>query len=215
MGSALVSGLIRSGWSAEDVAVIDPSDGCRSALARRHPSLGVHPAAAAGMAEGGDAILAVKPEAADAACRSIATAGARPRPIGRGGSGDRPPRGLVAGGDARRAGRAQHPSLVGAGVAAMSGGSHVRSEDLDWAEASCCVRSGPWCACPSATSTRSLACRARARRTCSWWPKRSSRPGCSRDCPATWPGRSSCRRFVALPRCWQRTAPTPPGCGSR
>jgi len=134
MGSALVSGLIRAGWSAEDVAVIDPSEGCRSALASRHPALGVHPAAIAGMAEGGDAVLAVKPDAADGACRSIATAGARRvLSVAAGVATARLESWLPEGTPVVRA-VPNTPALVGAGVAAMSGGSHVRAEDLDWAE---------------------------------------------------------------------------------
>jgi pyrroline-5-carboxylate reductase len=125
MGSALITGLIEAGWDPVELAVVDPSEACRSRLQKRHPTLDVRPAVSAGLAEGSDAVLAVKPEAADAACRAAATAGAQ-RVLS-----------VVAGLPAARLESwlpERTPALIGAGVAAMSGGSHVRVSDLEWAE---------------------------------------------------------------------------------
>lgn len=134
MGSALVTGLINAGWEPSELAIVEPLEARRAQLAQVHPKLGLHQTVDAGMAEGGDAVLAVKQDAADAACRAAVTAGARrvlsivaglPSALLESWLTERMP--VV---------RAvpNTPALVGAGVAAMSGGSHVTAADLDWAE---------------------------------------------------------------------------------
>jgi len=75
MGAALLSGLLRSAWAdADEIAVIEPSAERRAELTDAYPELGVFNAPEEGMLSGaGDrmtgAVLAVKPEAAEGACR--------------------------------------------------------------------------------------------------------------------------------------------------
>jgi pyrroline-5-carboxylate reductase len=136
MGEALLRGLVeRGGWAASDLRVVDPDPARREALAGALPGLGVAAALEAGEGDGVDgAVLAVKPEAATAACHALAAAGVR-RVLS-----------IVAGLPAQRLEAAlgadavvvrampNTPALVGRGVTAISGGSLATSGDLAWAE---------------------------------------------------------------------------------
>jgi pyrroline-5-carboxylate reductase len=148
MGGALLGGLLRSGWAAAtDVAVVEPVAERRDELAAEYPGLRVLAAPEPGLLEeSGESlpgvVLAVKPDAAEGACRSLAAAGA--------GSGRI--LSIVAGVPCQRleaalgGGPAGGPmpavvrampnvaALVGAGVTAISGGSFATSQDLAWAE---------------------------------------------------------------------------------
>lgn len=127
MGEALLGGLLASGWSAPDrLAVVEPIAARRDELAGRFP--GVHmsaePVAAAG------AVLAVKPLDVPAACRALEVgrllsiaagvtlatleAAAGPIPVVRA--------------------MPNTPALVGAGAAAVAGGSTASDDDVAWAE---------------------------------------------------------------------------------
>jgi len=81
MGGALLSGLLRSAWAdADEIAVIEPNADRRAELADAYPELGVFNAPEEGMLSGpGDrmtgAVLAVKPEAAEGACRVLGAVG--------------------------------------------------------------------------------------------------------------------------------------------
>src|SRR5579883_3035377 len=77
MGGALVGGLVGSGWSAPSgVGVVEPVPERRQELAALHPGLVTLAAPEPGIVEpGGGAVLAVKPEAAEVACRALAAAG--------------------------------------------------------------------------------------------------------------------------------------------
>jgi pyrroline-5-carboxylate reductase len=139
MGAALLEGLLASGWAtAKEIAVVEPLEARREELARQFPGLGVHNAPEAGMlATGGQrhagALLAVKPDAAEGACRVLGAVGVT-RVLS-----------IVAGipcarletalGGAPVVVRAMPntPALVRAGVTAISGGSHATSADLAWA----------------------------------------------------------------------------------
>lgn len=131
MGSALLTGLLDSGWApAGELAVSDPEPAQRERLSAAHPGLVVTDAPVA--ADG--AVLAVKPDAAEGVCRTLAAAGI-PRVLS-----------VVAGLASARLEAAlgpdvvvvrampNTPALIGAGVAGMSGGSAATSADLDWAE---------------------------------------------------------------------------------
>ena len=131
MGSAMVAGILDAGWaSAGELAVADPDARQRDRLAERHPGLVVLDAPVD--AEG--ALLAVKQEAVDGACRALGVLGV-PRVLS-----------VVAGINTARLESVlppgtvvvraipNTPSLVGAGVAAMSGGGTAIGADLDWAE---------------------------------------------------------------------------------
>jgi pyrroline-5-carboxylate reductase len=131
MGSALLNGLLAGGWApVGELAVSDPDPAQRERLVAAHPGLTVVDAPVA--ADG--AVLAVKPEVAEGVCRTLAAAGIR-RVLS-----------IVAGLPAARLEAAlgdgvvvvrampNTPALVGAGVAALSGGDLAGSADLDWAE---------------------------------------------------------------------------------
>jgi pyrroline-5-carboxylate reductase len=131
MGSAMVAGILDSGWAAAgELAVADPDAGQRDSLAERHPGLIV--ADAPVDAEG--ALLAVKQDAADSACRALGALGVpRVLSVVAGFNTARLESVLPAGTVVVRA-VPNTPALVGAGVAAMSGGSTAIGADLDWAE---------------------------------------------------------------------------------
>ena len=145
MGGALLGGLLRSGWvAAGDVTVVEPVDERRAELASEFPGVRTEPAPVAGLlgeGSGGDegshlpgAVLAVKPDAAEGACRAL------------GGVGVHRVLSIVAGMPSQRLEAAlggepavvrampNTPALVGAGVTAISGGSFATSHDLRWAE---------------------------------------------------------------------------------
>ncbi len=131
MGSALLTGLIAAGWApADELVVSDPDPTRREHLRDAHPGLQVVDVPVAA----DDALLAVKPDVAEGVLRTMAAVG-----VGRALS-------IVAGLSTARLEGAlgprrvvvrsmpNTPSLVGCGVAAISGGSAATGADLDWAE---------------------------------------------------------------------------------
>ncbi len=140
MGGALLGGLLRSGWAElADVAVVEPEAERRAELTEAFPGLRLLAAPEAGLlVDGGEriagAVLAVKPDAAEGACRALGATGVR-RVLS-----------IVAGVPSARLEAAlggepvvvrampNTPALVGAGVTAISGGSFATSRDLAWAE---------------------------------------------------------------------------------
>jgi pyrroline-5-carboxylate reductase len=131
MGEALVAGLLAAGWGeAADIAVVEKVEARRHELAGRFPGLVVvgQPQAAEG------AVVAVKPDDVEAACRALASTGT-PLVLS-----------IAAGvnlaslegwlGDGVRVVRAMPntPALVGAGAAALAGGTSATDDDLAWAE---------------------------------------------------------------------------------
>jgi pyrroline-5-carboxylate reductase len=136
MGSALVSGLISANWAeARELAVVEPDDGRREVLGAQHDGLVLFDSPPRDqLADDGGAVLAVKPEAAASACRSLQAAGInRVLSIVAGLATQRIESGLAEGSIVVRA-MPNTPALIGAGVAAISGGTNARSIDLDWAE---------------------------------------------------------------------------------
>jgi pyrroline-5-carboxylate reductase len=140
MGAALLGGLLRSGWAqVADVTVVEPLAERREELAAEYPGLHTLAAPEAGvLSDGGEriagAVLAVKPDAAEGACRALGVTGVT-RVLS-----------IVAGMPCARLEAAlggepavvrampNAPALVGAGVTAISGGSFATSQDLAWAE---------------------------------------------------------------------------------
>jgi pyrroline-5-carboxylate reductase len=128
MGEALLGGLIASGWAnASELAVVEPVASRRDELAKRYD--GVTVSAEPVSADG--AVVAVKPGDVPTACRSLDTgrvlsiaagvtiaaieaATTKPIPVVRA--------------------MPNTPALVGAGAAAIAGGTHATDEDLAWAE---------------------------------------------------------------------------------
>ncbi len=134
MGEALVAGLLRQGpWQPGDLAVVDPDPARRAAIS----ALGVAVADVVGAeltASATGAVLAVKPEVAEPACRTLGAAGiTRVLSIVAGMPTGRLEACLPAGAVVVRA-MPNTPALVGAGVSAMSGGGAAASSDLEWAE---------------------------------------------------------------------------------
>ena len=140
MGGALLGGLLNSGWArAEEIAVVEPVAERGDELALQLPGIVVLNAPEAGLlSDSGDrlagAVLAVKPDAAEGACRVLGAIGVT-RVLS-----------IVAGFPCLRLETAlggepsvvrampNMPALVGAGVTAISGGSHATSADLAWAD---------------------------------------------------------------------------------
>ena len=131
MGSALLKGLLGAGWAtAGELAVAEPDAGQRGQLAAEFPGVDIVGAPVA--AEG--ALLAVKPDAAEGACRTLGAVGiTRVLSVVAGLPSARLEAALPPGSIVVRS-MPNTPSLIGAGVAAMSGGSVATSADLDWAE---------------------------------------------------------------------------------
>jgi pyrroline-5-carboxylate reductase len=140
MGSALLGGLLSSGWvDPEHVAVAETAPARRAELALEFPGVEVLDAPVAGLLEDSSdrlagAVLAVKPDSAEGACRVLGAVGVT-RVLS-----------IVAGVPSVRLETAlggqpvvvrampNTPALVGAGITALSGGSHATSADLAWAE---------------------------------------------------------------------------------
>lgn len=136
MGGALVRGLLAGDeWPVESLAVVEPDASRRAELEAAHPGLGVAGTLDA-LPSGPDAgaILAVKPDVAELACRTLGAAGVtRVLSVVAGLATARLEACLPAEAAVVRA-MPNVAALAGAGVSAMSGGSHVRAADLDWAE---------------------------------------------------------------------------------
>jgi len=131
MGSALLSGLVAADWAPlAELAVSETDPDQRARLAEAHPGLTV----VDGPVEAPDVLLAVKPDVAEAVLRTLgATGPRRVLSIVAGISSDRLEAALPAGSVIVRA-MPNTPSLVGAGVAGLSGGINATRADLDWAE---------------------------------------------------------------------------------
>lgn len=136
MGSALAAGLLDASWCApEELALVQRTLEGRAALVERFPGVRV----VAGVEQvdldhATGAVLCVKPDHAESAARALGATGVT-RVLS-----------VVAGLSAARLEASfripvavvrsmpNTPVLVRRGVSAMAGGSHVTSEDLDWAE---------------------------------------------------------------------------------
>ncbi len=140
MGGALLGGLLRSAWADEDeIAVIEPSESRREELLVEFPDIRVYdvPEEANLTDQYGlmaPAVLAVKPDAAEGACRVLGAVGvSRVLSIVAGIPCFRIESALGGDPSVVRA-MPNTPALVGAGVTVISGGSHATSSDLVWAE---------------------------------------------------------------------------------
>jgi pyrroline-5-carboxylate reductase len=140
MGGALLGGLLRAGWAtADQLAVVEPLAARRDELTAEFRGVAVMDAPSADALRDGDggvagAVLAVKPDQAEGACRVLGALGVQ-RVVS-----------IVAGIPCARLETAlggqpmvvrampNTPALVGAGATAIAGGSHATSADLAWAE---------------------------------------------------------------------------------
>ena len=132
MGAALVAGLLAAGWARPDeLLVVEPVGARRDELADEHPGLGVAGDLGAGAA---GAVVAVKPNDVEAACRALAGAGVRRvLSIAAGVPLARLESWLAEGAAVVRA-MPNTPALVGCGAAAIAPGSSASEADLVWAE---------------------------------------------------------------------------------
>jgi pyrroline-5-carboxylate reductase len=140
MGSALLGGLLTSGWATPDqVAVAETATTRRDELATEFPGVQIVDAPGKGMVADsadrlGGVVLAVKPDVAEGACRVLGAVGVtRVLSIVAGIPSVRLETALGGQPSVVRA-MPNTPALVGAGVTAISGGSHATSADLAWAE---------------------------------------------------------------------------------
>ncbi|MGH9028185.1 MAG: pyrroline-5-carboxylate reductase [Acidimicrobiales bacterium] len=129
MGAALARGLVSSGWDPGSLAVAEPDSARRASLIELLPGVQIHesPVAADG------AVVAVKPGDAEPACRAVAAAhisrvlsvmaGVRIASL----------ESWVGATVVVRA-MPNTPALLGAGAAAISGGTRAEEADLSWAE---------------------------------------------------------------------------------
>jgi pyrroline-5-carboxylate reductase len=137
MGEALVGGLVRAGWPAGQLGVVEKVEARRKELAGRFPGLALADDTAT--VDGCDgAVVAVKPADVEDACRAL---GAMERPPGRVLS-------IAAGvpiaqlerwlGDAGAVpvvrAMPNTPAQVGVGAAAIAPGTTASDDDLAWAE---------------------------------------------------------------------------------
>ena len=137
MGEALVAGLLRAGWSGEDIGVVEKVEARRKELIGRFPGLQVPPDVSAVDSCDG-AVVAVKPADVEDACIAIATLPQPPLHV----------LSIAAGVPIedlelwlRNAGpvpvvRAMPntPAQVGLGAAAIAPGTTATDDDLAWAE---------------------------------------------------------------------------------
>lgn len=131
MGSALITGLLAAGWAELDQLVVSETDaGQRERLAEAHPGLRV----VDGPVEAVDALLAVKPDVAEAVLRTLGAVGVgRVLSVVAGLAAQRLEAALPVGTIVVRA-MPNTPALIGAGMSGMSGGSMATAADLEWAE---------------------------------------------------------------------------------
>lgn len=131
MGEALVAGLLEAGWCApSELAIVEKFEARRKELASRYD--GVRVAAEPVEAEG--AVIAVKPPDVADACAAIPASGAsRVLSIAASVTIARL-EGWIGGDTAVIRAMPNTPALVGAGAAAIAGGSHAGDDDLAWAE---------------------------------------------------------------------------------
>jgi pyrroline-5-carboxylate reductase len=136
MGQALITGLLSSKWAdPDDLGVIEPNEARRTQLAAAFPELCLFDAPLAdSVSSDGGALLAVKPDAAEGACRVLGAIGVK-RVVSVV-AGMPTARLEVALGDGSIVIRAMPntPALIGKGVTAISGGEMATSADLAWAE---------------------------------------------------------------------------------
>ena len=131
MGSALLTGLLAAGWApVEALAVSDPDPERRRELAHSHPGLEV----VDGPVEAEGALLAVKPDVGEAVLRTLSAVGVRRVLSVVAGLSTARLEAVMRPGDVVVRAMPNTPALIGAGVAAMAGGSAATSTDLDWAE---------------------------------------------------------------------------------
>jgi pyrroline-5-carboxylate reductase len=130
MGGALIGGLLNNEWAtAAELAVVEPVDARRKELADQFSGIGVH----AEPVDADGAVIAVKPNDVETACRATGAHVRRVLSIAAGVPLARLEAALPAGMPVVRA-MPNTPALVGAGAAAIAPGAAASDDDLTWAE---------------------------------------------------------------------------------
>ena len=133
MGEALLAGLIGSGWApADQLAVVEPDPDRQKVVTTRFPGVAVssEPLGADG------AVVAVKPAVVTEACAALAALDdGCPRRVLSVAAGVTLATltGALPDGVAAVRAMPNTPALVGAGAAAIAGGTSATDDDLDWA----------------------------------------------------------------------------------
>lgn len=128
MGQALVGGLLRAGWAQPaELTVVEVAADARAALTAAFPGVVVVEAPVAGV----DAVLAVKPYLAVELCRQLVNP-TRVISIAAGVTIGAMEAALPPGTPVVRV-MPNTPALVGAGAAAVAGGSAASDDDVEWA----------------------------------------------------------------------------------
>jgi pyrroline-5-carboxylate reductase len=129
MGSALLRGIVASGWaSPAELLVVEISEAQRERLARGHPGLAVADSFPSGACD--DVVLAVKPQDAEEVCRSLSVR--RLLSVAAGITTQELESWLGDGAVVVRA-MPNLPALVSHCAAGMARGSRASDEDLAWA----------------------------------------------------------------------------------
>lgn len=130
MGEALIGGLVTSGWAmAEALYVIEPSADRRAEIESHIPGL----VTAESPLTGVDTLIAVKPNIVPAVLPVLAAAGVpRVLSIAAGVKIAALEAGLMDGAAVVRC-MPNTPALVGAGAAAIAGGTNASATDIEWA----------------------------------------------------------------------------------
>lgn len=130
MAEALIGGLVETGWSADEIHVVEPDAERRELLAAAHPGLSLSAAPEPCV----DAVIAVKPDVVPDVLASLAAVGARRvLSIAAGVSTATLEAGLAGGTGVVRA-MPNTPALAGQGAAAVAAGTAADEGDLAWAE---------------------------------------------------------------------------------
>ncbi|MFZ9483797.1 MAG: pyrroline-5-carboxylate reductase [Ilumatobacteraceae bacterium] len=130
MGAALVGGLLRAGWAAADIAVVEVVPERRTALGEMFPGVKVTDSVPACDA----ALIAVKPYDVASACAVAVAAGARRLLSIAAGISLGALQAAAGPGVAVVRSMPNTPALVGEGAAGVCGGEGTTEADLTWAE---------------------------------------------------------------------------------
>ncbi len=128
MGAALVSGLVRNGWTG--IVVVEQLAEQRARLEARFPSGAVRVAAEVPPVEAG--VVAVKPHDVEAACRALAAGGAGRILSVAAGVTAAELRAWAGEGPAVLRAMPNTPALLGAGASGLAAGPGATQADLDW-----------------------------------------------------------------------------------
>lgn len=132
MGSALLGGLLRSGWATpQDCAVVERLAEARDLIKERHPGVEVlaDPVPAEAL------VIAVKPSDAEAACAALPARGYERVLSVVAGATIAQLEGWIGPGAAVVRAMPNTPALLGTSASAIAGGNSATEQDLEWAEA--------------------------------------------------------------------------------